>query len=122
MPALSNLAVDPPSTVRSTRLFTKLSRLLADPSIDRMSIKIDGSAFSAGRRQQSAVREDAMKLRVCGLLVIAASALAVCQPHAAPGQVWVVSGYTQRSLDSRYFGPVLVSAVQGAAQPLWTIR
>jgi YVTN family beta-propeller protein len=58
--------------VRLTRLFTKLSRLLPDPSIDRMSIKIDGSAFRAGGRHRSAVREDAMKLRVCGLLAAAA--------------------------------------------------
>jgi hypothetical protein len=37
-----------------------------------MSIQIDGSAFRAGGRPRSAVREDAMKLRISGVLAIAA--------------------------------------------------
>jgi conjugative transfer signal peptidase TraF len=36
-----------------------------------------------------------------------------------PGQVWLLSGHDGRSFDSRYFGPVPVTNVQGLARPLW---
>lgn len=36
-----------------------------------------------------------------------------------PGQVWLVSAYSARSWDSRYFGPVPVSGVVSALSPLW---
>jgi conjugative transfer signal peptidase TraF len=36
-----------------------------------------------------------------------------------PGEVWLVSTYSLRSWDSRYFGPVPVSAVISALSPLW---
>src|SRR5579863_337947 len=37
-----------------------------------------------------------------------------------PGEVWLVSTYSRRSWDSRYFGPVPVSAIILALSPLWT--
>lgn len=36
-----------------------------------------------------------------------------------PGEVWLVSTYSPRSWDSRYFGPVPVSAIISALNPLW---
>jgi conjugative transfer signal peptidase TraF len=36
-----------------------------------------------------------------------------------PGEVWLVSTYSPRSWDSRYFGPVPVSAIISALSPLW---
>lgn len=39
--------------------------------------------------------------------------------RVAPGAVWLVSTYAARSFDSRYFGPVPVSAVHGTARPVW---
>lgn len=38
----------------------------------------------------------------------------------APGQVWLLSQYNAISLDSRYFGPVPVSAVTSIMRPVWT--
>lgn len=35
------------------------------------------------------------------------------------GMVWVVSSHDPDSFDSRYFGPVPVTAIQAAARPLW---
>lgn len=35
------------------------------------------------------------------------------------GQVWLLSGHDPRSFDSRYFGPVPATDVQGVARPLW---
>lgn len=35
-----------------------------------------------------------------------------------PGEVWVFSSYNARSYDSRYFGPLSVSTLQGEATPL----
>lgn len=35
-----------------------------------------------------------------------------------PGTVWVISSYDQRSFDSRYFGPVELSRIQGYYRPL----
>jgi conjugative transfer signal peptidase TraF len=36
-----------------------------------------------------------------------------------PGEVWLISTYSPRSWDSRYFGPVPVSAIISALSPLW---
>ena len=36
-----------------------------------------------------------------------------------PSEVWLVSTYSPRSWDSRYFGPVPVSAIISALRPLW---
>lgn len=36
-----------------------------------------------------------------------------------PGEVWLISTYSTRSWDSRYFGPVPVSAIVSALSPLW---
>jgi conjugative transfer signal peptidase TraF len=36
-----------------------------------------------------------------------------------PGEVWLVSTYSPRSWDSRYFGPVRVSAIISTLSPLW---
>lgn len=37
-----------------------------------------------------------------------------------PGEVWLLSSYSDRSFDSRYFGPVKISEIQGAARPFLT--
>lgn len=42
--------------------------------------------------------------------------------RVAPGAVWLLSGHDSRSFDSRYFGPVPASNVQGVARPLWVLR
>ena len=36
------------------------------------------------------------------------------------GELFLLSATNPASFDSRYFGPVAVSAVIGSAQPLWT--
>jgi type IV secretory pathway protease TraF len=36
-----------------------------------------------------------------------------------PGEVWLVSTFSPRSWDSRYFGPVPASAIVSALTPLW---
>lgn len=35
-----------------------------------------------------------------------------------PGEVWVFSSYSNKSFDSRYFGPVSITLVKGEAVPL----
>lgn len=35
-----------------------------------------------------------------------------------PGQVWVISSYSPRSFDSRYFGPIPVSSIRTWLKPL----
>ena len=40
----------------------------------------------------------------------------------APGEMWLLSGHTPRSFDSRYFGPVPVRNVLGLAHPVWVTR
>lgn len=35
-----------------------------------------------------------------------------------PGDVWILSSYSEKSFDSRYFGPVPISNVRGEATPL----
>jgi conjugative transfer signal peptidase TraF len=37
------------------------------------------------------------------------------------GQVWLLSGYSGRSFDSRYLGPIPATNVQGVARPLWVL-
>lgn len=37
----------------------------------------------------------------------------------APGQLWLTSTYNPASFDSRYFGPVLATAVITRIEPLW---
>jgi len=37
-----------------------------------------------------------------------------------PGTIWLLSGYSENSFDSRYFGPVPVSHVRTKAVPLLT--
>jgi conjugative transfer signal peptidase TraF len=37
-------------------------------------------------------------------------------------ELWLVSSYSDRSWDSRYFGPVTISAVIGGLVPIWTSR
>lgn len=38
--------------------------------------------------------------------------------RVAPGTVWVASSYNAKSFDSRYFGPVAVSAIRAHLRPL----
>lgn len=38
-----------------------------------------------------------------------------------PGELWLVSGYSARSYDSRYFGGVPASRVRAVVRPLWTV-
>lgn len=37
-----------------------------------------------------------------------------------PGKVWLWSPYTSRSFDSRYFGPVPITALISLVRPVWT--
>ena len=37
----------------------------------------------------------------------------------AKGEVWVISSYNPLSFDSRYFGPVPISRIEGLARPLF---
>lgn len=40
----------------------------------------------------------------------------------ARGEVWVISSYNPLSFDSRYFGPVSMSSVEGLASPLFVFN
>jgi conjugative transfer signal peptidase TraF len=40
----------------------------------------------------------------------------------AAGEIWLISTYTVRSWDSRYFGPVPAAGVVATLRPLWTIE
>jgi conjugative transfer signal peptidase TraF len=42
--------------------------------------------------------------------------------RVATDELWLVSSYSDRSWDSRYYGPVAVSTVIGVLAPLWTSR
>jgi conjugative transfer signal peptidase TraF len=42
--------------------------------------------------------------------------------RVSDGEVWVFSDYTDRSFDSRYFGPVSVSAVRAEVKPLLVFK
>ena len=37
------------------------------------------------------------------------------------GEVWVFSSYSDRSLDSRYFGPIKSDSIRGQANPVWVL-
>ncbi len=39
----------------------------------------------------------------------------------AKGEVWVISSYNPLSFDSRYFGPVPISKIEGLASPLFVM-
>ena len=39
----------------------------------------------------------------------------------AKGEVWVISSYNRLSFDSRYFGPVAISSIEGLARPLFVL-
>jgi conjugative transfer signal peptidase TraF len=39
----------------------------------------------------------------------------------APGEIWVLGQHRERSWDSRYFGPIPIASVVGAARPLLTL-
>lgn len=39
-----------------------------------------------------------------------------------PGEVWVLSSYNHKSYDSRYFGPISVSTIQGEAIPFLALE
>jgi conjugative transfer signal peptidase TraF len=39
-----------------------------------------------------------------------------------PGEVWLVSTFSPRSWDSRYFGPVPASAIVSALSPVWVFK
>jgi len=38
------------------------------------------------------------------------------------GEVWLLSGHDPRSFDSRYFGGVPVTNIQGVARPTWVVE
>ena len=40
----------------------------------------------------------------------------------AKGEVWVISSYNPLSFDSRYFGPVPISSIEGLALPLFVFH
>ena len=40
----------------------------------------------------------------------------------AKGEVWVISSYNPLSFDSRYFGPVPISRIEGLARPLFVFH
>jgi conjugative transfer signal peptidase TraF len=42
--------------------------------------------------------------------------------HVPPGYVWMISSYSPRSFDSRYFGALAVSQLRGRVQPLMIWR
>jgi conjugative transfer signal peptidase TraF len=37
------------------------------------------------------------------------------------GEVWVISSYNPLSFDSRYFGPIPISSIEGLARPLFVL-
>jgi conjugative transfer signal peptidase TraF len=66
---------------------------------------------------------------VPGTRLIARDAHGRMVPHATfgvyalpPGWVWLWSPYTERSFDSRYFGPVPTRALVSLVEPLWTVH
>jgi conjugative transfer signal peptidase TraF len=40
----------------------------------------------------------------------------------AGGEVWVISSYNSLSFDSRYFGPVPISGIEGLARPVFVLH
>jgi conjugative transfer signal peptidase TraF len=39
-----------------------------------------------------------------------------------PSEVWLVSDYSRKSFDSRYFGGVPIANIQAAATPIWVLQ
>ena len=39
----------------------------------------------------------------------------------SPGEIWLVSTYSERSWDSRYFGPVAETATLADLRPIWSV-
>jgi conjugative transfer signal peptidase TraF len=39
-----------------------------------------------------------------------------------PGEVWIFSSYSDKSFDSRYFGPVRIADIRGEAHPLFIMK
>jgi conjugative transfer signal peptidase TraF len=48
-------------------------------------------------------------------------ALAVGRYPVGQDEIWVVSSYSRRSFDSRYFGSVRVTDIRNRLLPLWTV-
>lgn len=69
------------------------------------AVRIDGAAVATARTRDGAHRP--------------LPAWAPCRP-LAEGELFLLSDTHPASFDSRYFGPISVSAVLGVAQPLWT--
>ena len=42
--------------------------------------------------------------------------------HVTPETIWVINDHHERSIDSRYFGPVAFSAIRSTAKPLITLH
>ena len=68
-------------------------------------VRIDGTAVATARPHDGAGRP--------------LPAWAPCRP-LAEGELFLLSDTHPASFDSRYFGPIAVSAVLGIARPLWT--
>ncbi len=81
---------------------------------DHVAVSEAGIAVS-GHRLEAASRVDRdSKGRPVPLVPVGEATL-------APGEVWLHSGRHARSLDSRVFGPLEVSSVEGVMIPLWTL-
>lgn len=69
------------------------------------AVRIDGAVVAIARTQDGARRW--------------LQAWSQCRPLAV-GELYLLSDTNPASFDSRYFGPIAVSAVLGTARPLWT--
>lgn len=69
------------------------------------TVRIDGAVVAAARTHDGAHRS--------------LQAWTQCRPLVA-GELFLLSDTNPASFDSRYFGPIAVSAVLGIARPLWT--
>ncbi len=73
--------------------------------IEKHIVRIDGVAIAGVRATDGRGRP--------------LSAWQQCRP-LRDGELFLLSATNPASFDSRYFGPIAVSAVIGSAQPLWT--
>ena len=73
--------------------------------IDGHTVRIDGVALATALKADGQGRS----LRIWQQ----------CRP-LRDGELFLLSATNPASFDSRYFGPIAVSAVVGSAQPLWT--